>query len=180
MAVKYLPSELITRKVINVLTDTSLSPGNNTKPALFPPTHWKYVLQLLGLIIVADKRVLKEEVDTYLDVVSELRVTIDPTISLTRHMALDWFTLNKSDLQDVIENLAYDTVLLETLSAIKSMPHKLDVISAMVRIAVSDGEYSNVERGLIKKTILYWNISANCEDELDYSDVETLRNLSEA
>jgi len=141
----------------------------------FPPSHWKHILKLLGLIIVADKKVLPEEVDTYLDVVSELRAIIDPTISLTRHMARDWFMLNKDDLMDVIDSLAYDTVLLDTLSAIKSMPHKLDVISGMVRVAVSDGVYSNVERGLIKKTILYWNIPVEPNSDVDYSNAEAHR-----
>lgn len=144
-----------------------------TVPAVtFPPSHWKHVLKLLSLIIVADKKVRKEEVDTYLDVVAELRTIIDPTVSLTRHMALDWFMLNKAELVEIIDSLAYDTVLLETLSAIKSMPYKLDVISGMVRIAVSDNDYSNVEKGLIKKTILYWNIPASPEKTVDYSAPE--------
>lgn len=151
--------------------NTCGSSGIKSKPTVvFPPSNWKHILKLLGLIIVADKKVLKEEVDTFLDVINELRAVIDPTISLTRHMAFDWFMLNKDELLDIINSLAYDTALLETLSEIKSMPHKLDVISGMVRIAVSDGVYSNVERGLIKKTILYWNIPASQKHDVDYSD----------
>ena len=141
--------------------------------AVFPPSHWKYILKLLGLIIVADGRVVKEEVDTYLDVVAELRCVIDPSIVLTRRMAYDWFCLNKKDLEDVINGLAYDTELLATLKEIKSLPHKLDVITGMVRIAVSDDDYNNVERGLIKKTILYWNIPAG-DDQRDYSEAKDL------
>ena len=125
----------------------------------FPPSLWKYVLKLLGLIIVADKKVRKEEVDAYLDLVMELRSVIDPTVSLTRQMALDWFMLNKTELTKIIDSLAYDTALLEILAPIKSMPHKLDVITAMVKIAISDGDYANIEQGLIKKTVLYWNVS---------------------
>ena len=135
----------------------------------FPPSNWKYVLNLLGLIIVADKKILKEEVDTFLDVVTELRAVIDPTVYLTRHMARDWFMLNKPYLEEIIDNLAYDTALCEILAPIKSMPHKLDVISGMVRIAVSDGVYADIEKGLIKKTILYWNVGSPAEDNVDYS-----------
>ncbi len=144
------------------------------KSAVFPPSHWKHILKLLGLIIVADGRVLKEEVDTYLDVVMELRCVIDPSVVLTRRMARDWFYLNKKDLEDVINSLAYDTELLTTLKEIKSLPHKLDVITGMVKIAVSDGVYDNVERGLIKKTILYWNIPAGGDQSIDYSDAKDL------
>jgi hypothetical protein len=39
----------------------------------------------------------------------------------------------------------------------------------MVRIAVSDGVYADIEKGLIKKTILYWNIGRNSDDDVDYS-----------
>lgn len=145
---------------------------NNTSTAnraVFPPSHWKHILKLLGLIILADGRVLKEEVDTYLDVVAELRSVIDPSVVLTRHMARDWFYLNKKNLQDVINSLAYDTEIIETLKEIKSLPYKLDVITGMVKIAVSDNDYHRVEKGLIKKTILYWNIPAG-DDQRDYSE----------
>jgi len=117
----------------------------------------------------------KEEVDAYLDVVMELRAVIDPNVSLTRRMALDWFMLNKTELTEIIDNLAYDTALCETLAPIKSMPHKLDVITGMLKIALADDDYANVEKGLIKKTILYWNISAARDSRVDYSDVTTHR-----
>jgi hypothetical protein len=104
----------------------------------------------------------------------ELRCIIDPTINLTRHMALDWFAHNKKELVSVIDGLAYDTELLDTLKAIKSLPHKLDVVTGMVKIAVSDGVYNTVERGLIKKTILYWNIPAGGEDSVDYSEARNV------
>lgn len=146
--------------------------------AVFPPSHWKHILKLLGLIIVADGRVLKEEVDTYLDVVMELRCVIDPSIVLTRRMAHDWFFLNRENLEDVINGLAYDTELLATLKEIKTLPHKLDVITAMVKIAVSDNDYHAVERGLIKKTILYWNIPAGGDKNIDYSDAKDLISIS--
>ena len=152
--------------------------AKSVKPAVFPPSHWKHVLKLLGLIIVADGRVLKEEVDTYLDVVNELRCVIDPSIVLTRRMARDWFYLNKNDLETIINNLEYDTELLAALKEIKSLPHKLDVITGMVKIAVSDGVYDKVERGLIKKTILYWNIPAGGDQNIDYSDAKDLISIS--
>ena len=146
--------------------------------AVFPPSHWKHILKLLGLIIVADGRVVKEEVDTYLDVVMELRCVIDPSIVLTRRMARDWFYWNKKELEAVIDGLAYDTELLAILKEIKALPQKLDVITGMVRIAVSDNDYHIVKRGLIKKTILYWNISASEDQVIDYSDAEDLISIS--
>lgn len=150
----------------------------SAKPNVFPPTHWKYILKLLGLIIVADGRVVKEEVDTYLDVVMELRAVIDPSVMLTRRMARDWFYLNKNDLENIINSLAYDTELLATLKNIKSLPFKLDVITGMVRIAISDDVYDNVEKSLIKKTILYWNIPAKDEQSIAYTSEKKLVSIT--
>ena len=158
-----------------MLLDESKNTDHPAKAdSVFPPSHWKHILKLLGLIIVADRKVLKEEVDAYLEVVAELRAVIDPTVSLTPHMARDWFMLNKAELTEIIDSLAYDTALCEILAPIKSMPHKLDVISGMVKIAVSDDDYSSVERGLIKKTILYWNVRNHTRGNLDYSDTAVI------
>jgi len=134
----------------------------------FPPSSWKYIFKLLGLIIVADKKTLKEEVDKFLEVVVELRAIIDPSICFTDKMVLDWFRLNKWELEEIINSLAYDTALCEVLTPIKSLPQKLDVISCMVKIAVSDGVYSDLEKGLIKKTCLYWNVRSNFQPQLEY------------
>lgn len=163
----------------NDVSKTSLSRPDVTpaQAAIFPPSHWKHIFKLLGLIIVADGRVLKEEVDTYLDVVMELQSIIDPSIMITRRMARDWFYWNKKDLDNIIQGLAYDTEIIATLKDIKSLPYKLDVITGMVRIAVSDNDYDKVEKGLIKKTILYWNIPAG-DDELDYNGAKDLISIS--
>lgn len=149
----------------------------------FPSSSWNHVLKLLGLIVVADKKTVKEEVDTFLDSIGKLRAKIDPNICLTQHMARDWFMRNRSDLEEIIDSLAYDTALCEILAPIKAMPHKLEVISSMLKIAVSDGEYADVEKGLIQKTRLYWNIENKPQHTEIYSvapkHLETVRPLKQ-
>lgn len=111
-------------------------------------------------MVASDKRIVPEEVDVYVDSLMELRVIIDPKIVLTKHMIKEWLLLNKHDLISDIDSLEYDTVLLNTLNEIKYFPHKLDVVTAMLRIAVADDNYTPMKHMLIKKTILYWNIRA--------------------
>lgn len=122
------------------------------------PSEWDSLLQLLGLIIVADKKTLEVEVDTFLDAVEELRDIIDPTISLTRNIARDWLVLNREKLEEIIDSLAYDTAIRKALAPIKSIPHKREVILKMLSIAISDNDFADVEKGLIKKTVHYGNI----------------------
>ncbi len=141
--------------------------GHAKSPKVFPASSWKYILKLLGLIVVADRKIYKEEMDTFVAAVSELRAVIDPKICFTEQMARDWFRRNKWDLEEIIDNLSYDTAICEILAPIKSMPYKLDVISSMVRIAVSDGFYCDVEKTLIKKTCLYWNVRHNFQNNLE-------------
>jgi len=134
----------------------------------FPPASWKYILKLLGLVVVADKKVLEEEIVSFLKSVTELRAIVDPTISLTERMLRDWFWLNKSALEEIVDSPYQDTGLCKIIAPIKSIPHKLDVISHMVKIAVSDGEYCDAEKNLIKKTCLFWDVRYNFQHGLEY------------
>ena len=127
------------------------------KPATqFGPTSWKHLLKLLGLMVIADKKVYKESVDAYVDAVMELRAVIDPKLVVTRQMAFDWFFIHKEELLSIIDGLEYDTALLDIISHFRNLPHKLDVMTAMVNVAIADGTYHPRAQLLIKKTILYW------------------------
>lgn len=126
-------------------------------------SQWKPVFKLLALIVLADGKVRPESVKAFQDSLLELRAIIDPKLVMTRHMVLDWFKLNKDQLASAIYSLEYEDTLLSLINEMKSFPYKLDVITCMVKIATSDGEYSKTEKLLIKKTISYWNVSDNTE-----------------
>lgn len=131
---------------------------NRSRSRDFGASQWKYLFRLLGLIVVADKKVVPEEVEAYVSSMRELAVLIDPKIVMTQRMIRDWLTLNKSELREMVESLEYDTVLLSLLKEIKFLPYKLDIITAMVNIAIADDNYSDMKQMFIKKTILYWNV----------------------
>lgn len=133
---------------------------NKKKTKDFGASQWKHLFKLLGLMVASDKRIVPEEVDVYVSSLMELRVIVDPKIVLTKHMIKEWLLLNKQNLIHDIDSLEYDTILLNTLNEIKYFPHKLDVVTAMLRIAVADDNYTPMKHMLIKKTILYWNIRA--------------------
>lgn len=137
---------------------------NSGKDAAFGPSSWKHLLKLLGLMVVADQRIYKETVDAYVDAVMELRVVIDPSLIMTRQMAFDWFFYHKDELMAVVEGLEYDTVLLDIISNFRNLPHKLDVLTAMVNVAIADGDYPPRAQLFVKKTILYWNVKTDAND----------------
>jgi len=127
----------------------------------FGASHWKHIFKLIGLIVVANGKVVKEELDTYQDVMIELAAVIDPKIVMTRKMAFDWFVHNKSDLVEIIDSLAYEDTLIDIFSHMRHLPQKLDVLTAMVKVAIADSDYGPKEELFIKKTILFWNVRGN-------------------
>jgi len=131
----------------------------------FGPTHWKYLFRLLGLVVTADKKVVPEEVETFISALRELAAVIDPKIVLTRHMIKDWLLLNKANLINDVDSLEYDGIVLGLLDKIKCLPHKLDIVTAMVNIAIADDNYSDMKKMFIKKTILYWNVDKDVIDQ---------------
>jgi len=149
--------------------DVLQSQGKSARLAVpFPPSSWECVLKLMGLVIVVDKKTFKEEVDAFIEAVIELRDIIDPTIFMTGKKAYDWFKLNKPALDIIIDDQSYDTALCEIIEPIMFTPYKLDVISRMVRIAVSDGQYCDLEKSLIKKTCLYWDVRSQFQHTLEH------------
>lgn len=137
------------------------TPGRTDLLTPIGAAGWVNIFKLLGLVVVADNKIRPESVAAFQDGLIELRAVIDPRLVMTRHMILDWFKLNRTELSAAIESLEYDQLLIDLIQNIRSLPHKLDVMTVMVRIAASDGEYSNKEKLLIKKTLLYWNIKAD-------------------
>jgi|GEM_PF-4207556 len=158
---------IVTRKhSIEIKADftapNALTPKAFTKPSSyhFPAHKWHNIFQLLGIMVVANKRVFPEDMKAFLDSAIELASVVDPSITITRKMTKDWFLINKDELTQMVDSLAYDTAIISILSDIKSFPFKLDVMTCMVRIAIADGDYGDMEKMFIKKTILYWNIRA--------------------
>ena len=115
-------------------------------------------MKLLGLMAIANGRLIKEDMDCFKEMMMELRAVIDPSLVMTPRMAQDWFAHNKDMLTAVIEGLEYDSQFIEMFKQMRSFPFKLDVVTAMMRVGIADGDYGRIEKMFVKKTILYWNI----------------------
>lgn len=125
---------------------------------------WPLIMKLVGLMAVANGRLVKEDTDAFQEAMMELRAVVDPRLVMTRRMALDWFVHNRFQLKAIIEGLEYDSELISIFKQIRSFPYKLDVVTAMMRVGTADGDYGNIEKKFINKTILYWNIRSHEKD----------------
>lgn len=141
-----------------------ISPQNS--PACIGPRQWKHVYRLLGLVLVADRRMVPEETQAFIQNAIALGGIIDPALVVTRRMAKDWLAINKASLISIIDGLEYDTVLIETLGCLNPFPNKRDVLRAMIDIARADNNYSPNKHMFIKKTMIYWNVPLEEEADL--------------
>ena len=137
---------------------TASAKRNKAPKSEFGASNWKHLLKLVGLIVVANGKVIEEDLDAYQDVMVELAAVIDPRIVMTRKTAFDWFVHNKASLVEIIDSLEYEDTLIDIFSRMRHLPQKLDVLTAMVKVAIADGDYGPKEELFIKKTILYWNV----------------------
>ena len=143
------------------------------------PSEWRLVMRLLGLMTVANGRFTPDDMKAFQEQTMILRAVIDPSLVMTRKMAKDWLVNNKGNISSMITDLETDSELLAIFKQFRNYKHKHDVITAMVQVGIADGDYGNVEKMLIKKTILYWNIRGG-DNEADHQEEFAKKTLADA
>jgi len=68
------------------------------------------VLKLIALSIVADKRVLSEEITTFVESADVIQHNIQSDIVISEAKLLLWFELNRAELQSKM-SLSYQTLV---------------------------------------------------------------------
>lgn len=121
-------------------------------------SQWEYLLRLFGLIVMVDNKVYQEEVEAFIDAAMRLKKTVSPNMILTRHMVLEWFIGHKDRLQNVVNARDYDRELIEVIAQLRGIPNKVEILKAMIDVALADEVYHAKEKMIVKKTILYWKI----------------------
>ncbi len=123
------------------------------------PRQWKHIYRLFSLVLLADGRVIPEEMSVYIQKTIELSKSIDPSLVVTEKMLLDWFVLNKARIMADINSLLYDSIIIETQASLKGFKEKRAVIRSMIEIGIAGGDYSARKQMFVRKTMLYWSIS---------------------
>ncbi len=122
--------------------------------------EWHGILSLLTLVILADKRVYKEEVDTFVQTVKHLNDTISPEIFMTDGMAFDWFKSNKERIGNLLVGANVDQNIQRLIRDTRNVPNKSAVIEAMQTIAEADSDFHKNEQTIIDKCMAGWKLAA--------------------
>lgn len=121
-------------------------------------SYWEFLLRLLGLMVMVDKKVYQEEVEAFTQAAMQLQTALSPKMMMTRKMALDWFINHRDRLKHVVDSMDYDRELMEVIGQLKDLPEKVEVIKAMINIALADDSYHGKEKMIVEKALFYWKI----------------------
>ena len=116
------------------------------------------VLRLLVYVITADDKIYQEEIDSFLNVTSELRLSDMNSQVLTREWLLDWFSHNLEGIKSASDNSDVDMQIIHLFIRLQLWDEKAQLLSATRKIAGSDGDYHLNEKVLIALAAAYWDM----------------------
>ena len=116
------------------------------------------LLSLLAMMIFADKKVVRSEVETFMSAANHLQVLrdIDPRISEPRLLA--WFNTNKASLIKILNSNGFEAWLKSVLDSVSSLKDKTAILNVMNQISLADGEVHVSEKALMVFSARYWGI----------------------
>ena len=122
--------------------------------------EWQNIMTLLTVIILADKRVYKEEVDTFVKTVKSLNDSISPEIFMTEGMAFDWFKSNRMRVSNMLVGPNVDRNIKQIIANTHKVPGKSHILRAMQSIARADSDFHKNEQTIIDRAAQGWGVKA--------------------
>jgi len=108
------------------------------------------VLKVIALSIFADKRVLSEEITTFVESATLLESKLNSAIKITETKLLMWFEINRAELQDKmsLRSAEFKQWFETLLSDFPVMSDKNFITDIIANIANSDQEFHISEKAL--------------------------------
>ncbi len=120
--------------------------------------EWHDILTLLTMVIMVDRRVYKEEVDTFVKTVKQLNDSISPETFMTEGMAFDWFKSNRERVKNLLVGKDVDRNIKTAITRTKNIPGKALIIKAMGSIAQADSDFHKSEHTVIRRAAYGWGV----------------------
>ncbi|MDA8708760.1 TerB family tellurite resistance protein [Hellea sp.] len=120
--------------------------------------QWTHILTLLSVVIVADNRVYKEEVDAFVERSLTLKEVITPKMLFSKKMAFDWFVLHREGIKDWLDAPDSETTILRHILALAKSEFRQDILDALYAVAIVDGDYHEAESNVIALACEHWHL----------------------
>jgi len=121
--------------------------------------RWNDIFTLLAMVIIADKRVYKEEVDTFVDSAMKIKAAVDDGTLITRDLVFEWFRGNRAEIMNDANSKQLNIKALSIIMSMKKFPHRKTVLRAMVAVSVADNEMHPTEESLITIAAAHWGLN---------------------
>lgn len=122
------------------------------------PSKWSDIFSLLSIIVIADDRVYKEEVDSFTDHVVALKEAFKSDTLLTKKLALDWFMAHRDQIATEMRGKNAEIILSRKILQFANFEHRHELLKAMYKIACSDGELHEREKHVIEMAAAQWGL----------------------
>lgn len=122
------------------------------------PSKWSDIFSLLSIIVIADNRVYKEEVDSFTDHVVALKHAFKSDTLLTKKLALDWFMAHRDAIASEMRGKNAEMLLSRKILKFSDFEYRQELLNAMYTIACSDGELHTRESHIIEMAAAQWGL----------------------
>lgn len=116
------------------------------------------IFRVLSIVILADTKVYKEEVDAMSAQLINLCRQVDPDVFITETMAQDWFQSNRDHIQNALKGPYRTSYISEAIKSLNDSTHKSKIYELMMTISHSDGEFHREERSVVILAEKIWKM----------------------
>lgn len=120
------------------------------------PEQWTEIFTLLAIIVVADNRVYKEEVDSFVGQVDILKSQVGSEALVTSKLAFDWFIAQRDEIKAKINQDNAEFYIVRTIQSLMDFPDHGALLRSMEAVSVSDREFHIEEKSIIQLAAAYW------------------------
>jgi len=122
-------------------------------------TQMENILTLLAITVAIDKRVVQEEIDTFLSAAAAMNAHLEATSAMDQPALLAWFTENKARIQTLLEknDQVIDGAVARLIMNLQTLPDTAPLLAAMRSVAAADERFHPREKEVIALAAAYWD-----------------------
>ena len=116
------------------------------------------ILTLLALTILADKKVVNQEVDSFLQIAPQITNGLGAKKPMSQPNLLAWLYTHQARIKKMFSSPNFDQILIGLFTRTQSIPNKQAVLNKMNEISTADDEFHVSEKALIVLAARHWNL----------------------
>lgn len=119
--------------------------------------HWTALLRLMSVMVIADGRVLEEELRVFVFRMTELRRRLAPKLIFSEGLVRDWFEAQRAEIADHTPE-AREAFLEDTLATLDELDKPKQVVDAINAVARADGFRHESEMEVLERAASRWGV----------------------